>query len=348
MSSPQVKFTIEQEMKIISLYKDGYGSQTLGRQFGVSSSRILLILNKHNIKRNGNKFSNKSLNINKIKMVEMYNDGYTLSQIGQVFDIFPNAVKSILLNRGVVMRKAEDYSKIKFNTDFFKFKTNELAYFYGFVLGDGTYSSKSGVPKIKIGIHLNDVDSLKMMCDWFSFPKESIFYYKNKKVVELIIRDSILGKNKKYWGVIENKTYNPIIPKLRNKSLLKYFLIGLIDADGHVSYKRNKHYLMDLVGNKKIMDWVKDMLIYLGYKGAIRTLHTKGKVWSRIRVQRKQDLFDLAKVLGVENCDFLMKRKWSALIESIKNNTYFLGGRIIPSQCHHIKKINISAAKIGC
>lgn len=314
-----VRFTLNQEQEIISLYNDGYGCVNLGKLFGVSSSRILLILNKYNIKRNGNKFSNISSNKDKEKMIQMYSEGMTLQEVGDKFGVYENTVKCIINNRGVKCRKTKDVLKIPINEDFFMIKSKELAYFYGFVLGDGTYTIHNKIPRIKIGVHIQDIFILETFSKWTNIDRSHLYFYKHKKLVEFRIRDNILKKNRKYWGVIQNKTYNPIIPQIKDKELLKSFLIGLIDADGHITYEYGKGGQFQLVGNKKIMKWFIKTIKNLGYCGAIKEYAKPDKIWSRVCISRKKDVVELAKILDAENCPFLFQRKWGNVIAAIKN-----------------------------
>jgi len=310
MRSKIVKLSSEQEEHIGALYKDGYGSTYLGKLFSVSSSRIWLILNKNNIPKNNNKYTNSLSEEDKASMIKMYLDGITLEGVSKKFNVCKNTVKTTLNNRGIKCRKTKDVLKTSFDKMFFLTKSDRLAYFYGFVLGDGTYSDKN-IAKIKIAVNSKDVSILENFCHWMTVDASHLFHYKNTRCVEFYIRDNIIKRDKKYWGVIENKTYNPIIPQIKNKKLLRYFLIGLIDADGHIVYGNNKGGQFQLVGNKKIMQWFISSINNLGYSGQIVHRTYEDKVWSRVCIYNKKDVMNLSKVLRVNECDFLLGRKWN-------------------------------------
>lgn len=317
MRKKNVKLSDLDEKEICELYLKGDGIQKLVVNYNVNDSRIHYILKKFKIKKRKSKFSNKSSLLDKENMVALYKSGKTLEEVADLFLIWPNAVKSIIKNRGVILRKCEEYSITKIDADFFKIKSVELAYFYGFVLGDGTFRLFKKIPMLKIALHTKDEDTLYMFAKWMKMDDNKNFYiYKNKKCTEFHVRNNILNINKAYWGCVENKTYYPIIPNLKNKNLLRPFLIGLIDADGHISKNGN----FQLVNNTVIINWFEDMLKFLGFKGNIIIKNYKGKVWSRLFINKKNDVKELCNLLRAAEFDFIFKRKWDNLIKSTQKS----------------------------
>lgn len=312
MRNKIVRFSLEQEREIISLYKDGYGSEILGKQYGVSSSRICLILKKYSISKNNNKYLSVLSKKEIYLILKLYQNGATVGQLAKDFGVYPNAIKGILTRRGIKIRQ---YTKPKFhfNEDFLLINSAESAYFYGFILGDGTFNIKSNTPFIKISINELDLSILKKFCKWLSIPLNKLYYFEKINQYQLDIRSKYLYHIADTWGLVPNKTYNPKIPQLNDLNLLKYFIIGLIDADGYVKFIKNKPYRIELVGNKKIMDWVELQLRNLGFIGHIIRYSPANVVWSRLVVGRKNDVIELAKILNINSCPFLLKRKWHDL-----------------------------------
>ena len=86
--------------------------------------------------------------------------------------------------------------------------------------------------------------------------------------------------------------------------------MGLLDADGHITFKYGKSYDIDCVGNPTLMDWYTKQIISIGFKGDIKYSYPKNK-WKRIRVRRKNDVINLSKLLNIKKYyHFLLKRKW--------------------------------------
>ncbi len=317
MNKKIVRIAFLQEQEIVKLYTDGYGSYTIGKMFDVSCSRILYILHKYGISKNNNKYYSSALNNEQIEtMISLYDNVINIRQLGNIFNIWPNAIKGLLQRRGIKIRQCSR-PKIIFREAFLNQIDIYTAYFYGFILGDGSFSEskKHKIPKLKIALSIKDRGILNMFCDWMDMPKSHLIELKKVNQVQLDISSNNIGINKNLWGLIRNKTYNPLIPELKDKVLLKYFLIGLIDADGHVVCSKKKGYKIELVGNKKIMNWVEEMFRFIGFKGFIKKDIKDDVVWSRLIVGRKKDVIELSKILDISNCNFLLKRKW----EPVKN-----------------------------
>ena len=134
----------------------------------------------------------------------------------------------------------------------------------------------------------------------------------NKNVTTLRINNSFLKADLSMWGLVPNKTNNPIIPSI-STDLLNYFIIGLIDADGTVKF--NKKKTVRLVGNKQIMYWVLESIKKMGFTGHYNHYTEYSDLWSIIDISRKKDVIDLCKILKIDKCNFLLNRKW----QDIKN-----------------------------
>jgi hypothetical protein len=207
----------------------------------------------------------------------------------------------------------------KFDVSFFFTESERLAYMMGFILGDGNLKldKKDSSYRITITAHPSDFNHITMFCNWIRFNPNNVVFSKKVKRCDFILHDKSFDIQSEYfkkWGIVPVKTYNPIIPiipMLNNKKMLRLFLIGLLDADGYMAFKYGKRYTIQLVGNKVIMDWVKEKYKELGYHGQLIERWNENQVWSVIVVQNKLDVLELAKALDIKNCDFSMNRKWS-------------------------------------
>ncbi len=209
-----------------------------------------------------------------------------------------------------------------FDKNFFFNEDDLTYYFYGFMLGDGCLiTHKQGHKYITITLNAKDQCILHNICKWTKRDLSSIKYYKNNTLCRLEYYGNFFKENNfSKYGLVSNKTYNPIIPNISQKYLAP-FLIGLIDADGSISFNTerknlgriSKEYNFNIVGNIIIMDWFVDKIHELGFTGHINSQLIK-KDFKRIRIQRKNDILQLSKILSINNYrNIYLKRKWENL-----------------------------------
>lgn len=311
----------DKEQEIIDLYHDGGTTTSLSKLYDVSDSRILYILRKHGIKTRKNKIVDI---IVKREIALLYKDGYTSTKLEEIFNVSNKTIFNILDEFGIKSRGingfSRDFKKYKFDIKFFNEITPELAYFYGFCLGDGSISITNKNSYVRIHIHKKDKVILENFVKWMSAPLDMIKEVKGKNQVALRINHSIFKEDHSKWGLVPNKTYEPSLPVI-DKKWLPYFIIGLIDADGHVKFE-DKH-IIKLVGNKKIMKWFIESINLLGFEGHLNHYEQYSDVWSIVNISRKKDVIELAKILDVVNCDFLLSRKWDNVKNFIIKGTKF-------------------------
>lgn len=213
-------------------------------------------------------------------------------------------------------------SKTKFSEKFFSRRNAKTYYFYGFMLGDGSLIyHKQGHKYLTLTLDVRDENILHKFCEWTEKSTTNIKKYRNGKTVRLdYYGTKLFSKNYSKFGLVPNKTNNPTLPQIEEK-FLRPFLIGLIDADGSISFdtprknldRISKEYNFNIVGHPLIMNWFVDQIQKLGFTGKINSQIIKGK-WKRIRIQRKNDILQLAKILRLNKYYHLcLERKWKNL-----------------------------------
>ena len=258
---------------------------------------------------------------NKNKIITDYNNGSNTEELSKEYNVSRWSIKNILLKNNIKIRSNVDM-RIIYNENFFIKESDELYYFWGFVLGDGSLVSNGKRKWITISLNIKDVEILQRFCKWLNLSENNIKYYRNNTVCRLNIYSKYFYKDLSQFGIVHRKTYNPVIPQIPNE-YIKPFLLGLIDADGHISFNRGKPQEIDVVGHPIIMDWYEKQIRNIGYTGHIGYFYPKN-IWKRIRVRRKADVINLIKVLDIKNYyHILLKRKWS----NIQN---YLLGKIVP------------------
>lgn len=149
-----------------------------------------------------------------------------------------------------------DRIKFQFNEDLFKTWSSESAYFYGYLIGDGSISGKKQVVQIQ-SIDREHLETLNKMLNnryKISIARKSNSIIRNgkvwnaKEIYSLSFADPVLIEDLLRLGYSKNKSKlgckYPDVPK----RLLFEFLSGLLAADGCVCKPNN--------GTIRIMWWV--------------------------------------------------------------------------------------------
>ena len=281
----------------------------------------------------------KLLENNKRKIINQYINGQSVFSLAKTYKVSTWSIKNFLDKNHIKTRTIADL-KIKFNEAFFFEETPETYYFWGFMLGDGCLiNHKQGHRYITISLKKEDECILQQFCRWLSIDKKHIKYgatYCRLEIYGNFFKDNDFSK----YGLIPRKTYNPSKLDIPEK-YVKPFILGLIDADGSISFnkKRKAKYVSDnvkkrkkrkqllnmhieghslqLVGHPLNMHWVIKQLQKIGFDGNINSQLVKGK-WKRIRIQKKDDILKLANLLELkEYYHMCLSRKWSSLYKQI-------------------------------
>lgn len=279
------------------------------------------------------------MDLNAKDIIEKYiSEKLSLKEIGDFYKVNRSVIKKILLKNNIVLRKFTNKTQKNINLDFFNTESDELYYFWGFILGDGSLMGSG----LTISLNHNDNSILKMFCKWLNIQDDNIKYYKSSTrkdgdICKLII----YYKNNNFikYGICERKTYNPIIPDIPEK-YIRPFLLGLLDADGHITFSKKENYNICIVGNLTLMDWYETQIRLLGFKGDIKHQTSKNNNWKRIRVRRKQDVIDLAKILEIKKYEkIVLNRKWKNIIDFLDGKNKVMEPILTSKKIIEIKKL---------
>jgi hypothetical protein len=276
---------------------------------------------------------------NKIKIISDYSDGKTATQLAKEFGVNHWSITNLLKKNNIKIRNCNDL-RIKYNELFFETESDELYYFWGFILGDGSLSiTKGRAACITITLQESDISILEKFCNWLHIDISNIKHYTQKKngrtYCRLCIFSDNIKSNLSKYGIVKRKTYNAIIPNIPQKYIIP-FILGLLDADGHISFIPNKKYEIEIVGHPLIMDWYVSQITSLGYDGDIKYQYPKNK-WKRVRVRRKNDAINLMKLLNVTKYyHLLLERKWKNANDFLSNKLIIIDNRY---KTPHIMKL---------
>lgn len=274
----------------------------------------------------------KILDDNRNALIAAYASGTSVQALARLYQCNDWTVKNFLLKNKIKTRTRAD-NKIKFNDQFLLNLTPESAYFWGFMLGDGSLiQRKEGYRFLTVTLKNTDLSILHQFCDWLQMDYKHIKTGINNHgthYVRLNLNGQTFYQDLSKFGFVPRKTYNPVVPQIELE-FIKPFILGLIDADGSVAWQKprtnNKfphrrvtyEYSISIIGHPLIMDWVENQLYILGFVGNINSQIVKNK-WKRLRIQKKDDVLSLARLLQVNNfSQFLLQRKWKSLIEELQ------------------------------
>jgi hypothetical protein len=258
-------------------------------------------------------------------IIKEFKNGNFLYNIGKIHNVSAPTIKRVLLENNVDM----NFKEAKAN-QFLTTPSKELLYFWGFILGDGSLTKQN---YLVITIDQKDRSILEQFCKWFDYPLNRIKKYARKRKngeinieLQLSICNKLLPIYLDKYGIVPNKTYNPKIPTLTQQELSS-FIIGLLDADGHIKYDEirysgkylRKDNVISIVGNEIIVQWVMECYRQLGFNKTI--YYNKANnigLSKRASIFNKKDIIQLAKILDIENnYSFCLKRKWHNLYQAL-------------------------------
>lgn len=196
------------------------------------------------------------------------------------------------------------------NENYFEKPTIENCYYAGFIAGDGCISTTRKYGQKVFQIVLKD----KVIIENLSKVLETQYRFdKNRKMYIITISSNkICNDLETNWNITSRKTNTLRPPNLLKNSLIKAFLIGLIDADGCICWhKKNLCWVLQITGNSKsILLWSKNKLALLANVTETPNLHKHNKGTSYIvsyQAKKALKIFESLRKIKVPR----LERKWS-------------------------------------
>lgn len=199
----------------------------------------------------------------KSKIVNLYNDGHSISAIARSFKINNYRVKAILLQEGIRIRTAiESHYKMKsVNHDAFaNANDNEAAaFFVGLLMADGNISDPNPNPRVSIGLHRDDlfiIKSLKrFLCSKSKICEGGAMRNGKRSQVSLTVTSRKICTDLLKYGVTVRKSCTAKVVGLENN---RHFWRGIVDGDGSLGMyvqpgNNNLIPLLNVYGSKHIV-----------------------------------------------------------------------------------------------
>lgn len=197
---------------------------------------------------------------------QLYQDGLSLTKIGQQLGIHRKALARLFKNNQVETRKGFSYArKYNLNEHYFDvIDTEEKAYMLGFIYADGNNLFQTN--RIAIQLSITDKEILQKFSQTM-FGEENLKYHKNKnnkgkefEYVALNMYSKHMSQHLATLGVVERKSHKITFPEWLNKTLYKYYIRGLIDGDGWIYLPNNNRDSpnVGLICTRKMNDFLKE------------------------------------------------------------------------------------------
>lgn len=124
--------------------------------------------------------------------------------------------------------------KYSINESYFKkIDTEKKSYFLGFLMADGAISKDCR--RLYVGLQQRDEYIIKELCKEINYLGNIDYYEDNiRKISSVNICSQKMIVDLIYHGVVPKKTGKEILPDTIDKKLIKHFIRGFIDGDGHI------------------------------------------------------------------------------------------------------------------
>ena len=243
MAKERVKVDVEE---VISLYKSGLSASKISKRFGVSLDKISKVLRENGFVLMNNAQKSRMLQekVDWDKAISLYNEGTSMENVAKEFGVTYDFIRAQLLNRGVKIRDAVEchvQDRKYTHRNVFSPMTNEGAYLLGWIMSDGNLVKGKGV---RLFLSEEDKDHVHYLASLFTdSPVKSEYREKTGKwyygfnVVDIKIYNSLLN-----LGLEPRKSYNAkdIDWELLTEDQFPYFLLGMVEGDGHVAKNSNR------------------------------------------------------------------------------------------------------------
>lgn len=208
----------------------------------------------------------------KEKIVNEYKNNVSMRELELRYGVSRQTLSKYLTKIGVKTSVGNHYRKYFHNEDFFEtIDTEEKAYWLGFMFADGyilNKENKYGQDAFGLKLAEKDIHSLQQFkisiaatnpITWDNSkntgqPQGRLLMYSQKTVNDLIEK-----------GCVKQKSLILNPPKDVPEKLLKHFIRGFFDGDGHVSYTLHETYIAPHFGfttTYEMANWLKEQFTF--------------------------------------------------------------------------------------
>lgn len=265
--------------------------------------------------------------------------------IGVIYETNQPEISKILRLNGIKRKKSRvNMSHLSLNINYFKeIDSNDKAYWLGFICADGNINKNNN----KVSLISKDLEVIEGFKECIgaehAISKRETFDKRTNKTYtgySIQIGNEIFTNHLINLGVTSNKTDVLEFPNI-DKKYYPYFIAGLFDGDGSVSWAgENKNYLkLNLITTKEIIDFmVKNIFPQYDIepKYVCRVTENKLNVW-KLHLYSDAHRF-LEYIYGDTNFKYYLKRKYETYLKNIEKRKNVRHFRKI---CQYDKDMNL-------
>ncbi len=242
------------------------------------------------------------------------NSGVHPDKVANLLNIQPTSITSILRRNNLnIEYKGKHKSNKIINTKVFRnIKTEEEAYYLGFIQADGCIHILRNNYRLIIEIQVNDSYILNKLSNlllnktdvkYISKKNHSLFYLSSKEIYTNLTR----------YGILPNKTYlNYSFPYLPEE-LMPHFIRGYFDGDGCVYTKKQRYNWVSAVSFTGHYNFISSLEAYLKSRNIlftkVRTKQKKHQFDSVFEFEKKQDIKNLYTFMYKDANIYLTRKK---------------------------------------
>lgn len=315
---------------IIEQYKNGKTFEDLKKMYSTSWSNIYNVVSvsfEH-------KYSNV-INDQKLKIIDMYKNGLSITQIGEKLKIYHKLVSKVLEENNIE-RENNNKRTYKLNECYFDEIDNpNKAYILGFFYADGC----NMIDKCTVSMSLEETDKeiLEKIRIELGSERELEFIeqskrkdennnYRYKDMWKLLLFSTHMCNTLNNLGMMPNKSLKLEFPEWLDKNLYSHFIRGYFDGDGSlcVHQKKNGKYqpLLTITSTDKFCNkCLEIMRKELGIGGGIYDASSHNGITKVLSIS---GFVQLEKVLNwlYKDAELYMKRKHNIFINQFTNAKY--------------------------
>ena len=153
--------------------------------------------------------------------------------------------------------------------------TSESAYWIGYLLADGCYTTNSAANgyRLMLECKTDDVEILEKFCDFVGIRQDRISIGHQNKSRALSLADSNFSTSVSKYGITQNKSHHENhVPQeiYKNDEFFLQFLKGLIDGDGTIHISPASRGISIVSNSQELLQEIKNKLeILLPYPNSI-------------------------------------------------------------------------------
>ena len=276
----------------------------LGVKYGFARSSFFRALKKENIPVPKKRIRILADRTKLQKAQELYLMGYSIAQISVKLHMGELTISKYLKFKGIELRdKRSRIPDKNLNHNYFsEIKTEEKAYWLGFLFADGSVEKTH---YNAVSLELAEIDQNHLV----KFRKtvnsiNPIKKRRNRETYMFRVNSSIMVNDLCSYGCVPNKTDNGYIELSKiPKQFYRDFLRGYFDGDGYIDKKRYR--IIYTVKLHRIVSTIVDMLATLG----ILTKVYSEKNYFRIIIETKDNFFKCLNTL-YDEANVYLDRKY--------------------------------------